>query len=112
MTIHKKNIQPLAIMMYKLVNNNAPTIVSELFSFANVNYSLRSGSQFHQPFANTAWNGRETVSYLGPNIWNMVPEEMKQKSSLFAFKREIKQWVPNNCPCRICKNYLPNIGFI
>ena len=39
-------------------------------------------------------------------------EEMKQKSSLFAFKREIKQWLPNNCPCRICKNYLPNIAFI
>ena len=63
--------------MYKLVNNNAPTIVSELFSFPNFNYSLRSGSQFHQPFANRVWNGQETVSYLRPNIWNMVPEEMK-----------------------------------
>ena len=111
-TIHQKNIQALAIMMYKVVNNIAPTIVSELFSFSNVNYSLRSGSQFHQPSANTVWNGQETISYLGPKIWNMVPEEMKQKSSLFAFKRDIKQWVPNKCPCRICKNYLPNIGFI
>ena len=27
-------------------------------------------------------------------------------------KRKINQWVPDNCPCRICKNYLPNIGFI
>ena len=27
----------------------------------------------------------------------MEPEEMEQKSSLFAFKREIKQWSPNNC---------------
>ena len=111
-TIHQKNIQALAIMMYKVVNSITPTIVSELFSYSNVNYNLRSGSQFHQPSANTVWNGQETISYLGPKIWNMVPEEMKQKSSLFAFKREIKQWVPDNCPCRICKNYLPNIGFI
>ena len=111
-TIYQKNIQVLAIMMYKIVNNIAPTIVSELFSFSNVSYSLRSGSQFHQPSANTVWNGQEAISYLGPKIWNMVPEEMKQKSSLFAFKREIKQWVPSNCPCRICRNYLPNIGFI
>ena len=94
------------------VNNIAPTIVSELFSFSNINYSLRSGSRLHQPSANIVCNGQETVSYLGPKIWNMVPEEMKQKSSLFAFKREIKQWVPNSCSCRICKNYLPNIGFI
>ena len=98
--------------MYKAVNNIAPTVVSELFSFSNVNYNLRSGSQFHQLSANTVWNGQETISYLGQDIWNMVPEEMKQKSSLFAFKREIKQWVPNNCLCRICKNYLPNIEFI
>ena len=111
-TIHQNSIQAIAIMIYKVVNNIAPTIVSELFSFSNVNYNLRSGSQFHQPFANTVWNGQQTMSYLGPKIWNMVPEEMKQKSSLFAFKREIKQWVLDNCPCRICKNYLPNIGFI
>ena len=57
-TIPEKNIQALAIMMYKVVNNIAPTIVSELFSFSNVNYSLRSGFQFHQPSANTVWNGQ------------------------------------------------------
>ena len=99
-------------MVYKVVNNIAATVLSEPFSLSNVNYILRSGSYFHQPFANTLWNGQETVSYLEPKIWNMAPEEMKQKSSLLAFKRDIKQWVPNNCPCRICKNYLPNIGFI
>ena len=32
----------------------------------------------------------------------MVPEEMKQKPSLFAFKGEIKQWVPENGLCGIC----------
>ena len=77
-TIHQKNIQALAIMMYKVVNNIAPTIVSELFSFSNVNYSLRSGSQFHQPSANTVWNGQETISYLRPKTWNMVPQEMNK----------------------------------
>ena len=76
--------------MYKVVNNIAPTKVSKLFSFSNINYNLRSGSQFHQPYAKTVWNGQETISYLGPKIWNMVPKEMKRKSSLFAFKREIK----------------------
>ena len=77
-TIHQKNIQALAILMYKVTNSIAPTIVSELFSFTNTNYNLRSGSQFHQPSANTVWNGLETISYLGPKIWNMVPAEMKR----------------------------------
>ena len=99
-------------MMYNVVNNIAPTIVSELFSFSNVNYSLRSGCQFHQPSANTVWNGQETISHLEPKIWNMLPEEIKQKSSSFAFKREIKQCFPGNCPCRICKSCIPYIRFI
>ena len=90
-TIHQKNIQAPAIIMYKIVNNIAPTILSELFSFSNVNYNLRSGSQFHRPSANIVWNGQETISYFRPKIWHVVPEEMKQKSSLFTFKRDVKQ---------------------
>ena len=101
-TMHQKNIQALAILMYKITNNIAPTIVSELFPFSNINYSLSSGSQFHQPSANTVWNGLETISYLGQKILNMVPAEMKQKSSLSSFKGEIKKWIPEICPCRIC----------
>ena len=74
-------------MMYKVVNNIAPTIVSELFSFSNVNYSLRSGSQFHQPSANTVWNGQEAISYLGPNIWNMVPKGKETKIIFICFQK-------------------------
>ena len=44
-TIHQKIIQALASMMYKVVNNIVPTIISELFFFPNVNYILRSGSR-------------------------------------------------------------------
>ena len=61
-TIHQKNIQALAILMYKVVNNIAPNIVSDLCSFSNVKYNLRSRSQFHQPSVNTVWNGLETIS--------------------------------------------------
>ena len=43
-TIYQKYIQALAILIYKAVNNIAPTIVSELFYFSNVNYNLRSSS--------------------------------------------------------------------
>lgn len=58
--IHQKNIQALATLMYKVANNIAPTLVSELFTFSNVNYNLRSRSQFTQPSVNTVWNGLET----------------------------------------------------
>ena len=93
MTIHQNNIEALAIMMYKVVNNIASTIVSEFFSFSNVKKWLSVSSTLCK-----YRNGHETISYIGPKNWNMVPEEMKQKSSLFAFKREIKQWFHNSSP--------------
>ena len=111
-TIHQKNIQALATLMYKVRNNIAPAVVSSLFSLSNAPYNLRSGSRFQQPPVNTVWNGLETVSCLGPKIWSMVPEEIKNQLCLSSFKEKIKHWVPEACPCRLCKTYLPSIGFI
>ena len=106
--MYQKNIQALVIMMYKVVNNIAPTIVSDLFSFSNVNYSLRSGPQFHQPSANTVWNVQETISYLGPKIWNMVPEEMKQKYLYLLSKEELN----NVSPTTVRVGYVKTIYLI
>ena len=47
MTIQTQNIQALAIKVHKVINNIAPTIVSELISFSSANYKLRKGSQFY-----------------------------------------------------------------
>ena len=73
--------------MYKIINSIPPVIVSELFSFSNINYNLKSVSEFHQPSANTVWNMQETISYLAPKMWNMVTEEMKKTSSFFPSKK-------------------------
>ena len=56
--------------------------------------------------------GIETPSYLGPKLWNLVPNEYKTIESLADFQAKIKTWVPENCPCRLCKTYIHQIGFI
>ena len=30
----------------------------------------------------------------------------------FLWKKNNKKWKPTNCPCRICKAYIPNVGFL
>ena len=45
-------------------------------------------------------------------IWDLVPIETRESESLNAFKFKIKRWVPEGCPCRICKIYLGQVGFI
>ena len=75
----------------------------------NNNYNLRHVNHFEIPFVRTVYNGTESVSYLGPKIWNIVPEEYKILNSLNSFKESIKNWVSLNCPC---KTYVHCVGFI
>ena len=61
--------------------------------------------------SNSVWHGTESMSYLGPKIWNSVPNEIKEPQSLYAFKFKIKRRLPEGCPCRISRIYLGQLGF-
>jgi len=111
-TIHHRNIRSLAIEMFKVAKGVAPKILSDLFKVNNNNYNLRNQSYFQIPNVRTVYNGTESISFLGPKIWNIVPEELRDLESLELFKTRIKKWVPENCPCRICKNFVQGVGFI
>ena len=54
----------------------------------------------------------ESVGYLGPKIWNILPETLQNATSLQEFKQNVKTWAPDNCPCRLCRTYIPNLGFL
>ena len=69
-------------------------------------------SQFYRPKVNSVYNGTERVSFLGPIIWDLVPNELKDIGNLAAFKKAIKNLSPEKCPCRLCKVYINNVGFI
>ena len=53
----------------------------------------------------------ETPSYLDPKLQNLVPNEYKTNRSLEDFKAKIKTWVPKNCPWRLCKTCIHQVGF-
>ena len=44
-------------------------------------------------------------------IWESIPSEIKQVSSLSEFKNKIKRWKLEECPCRIYKHYIAGAGF-
>ena len=111
-TIHHQNIQSLAIEMYKAVNNLPGGNLSEFFVRNNHNYNLRSRSELTVPSINTVFKGQNSISYFGSVIWNSIPAELRGINSFQVFKSEIKAWRPTNCPCRPCKNYIENLGFV
>ena len=56
--------------------------------------------------------GSEALSHLAPKIWELIPEKFKTLESVASFKIAIKKWKPDNCPCRLCREYIYQVGFV
>ena len=91
--------------------------MSEIFGYKNgtvdnVSSNTRLACKCHNPVKPMTTNyGLETLRHLAPKIWNILPVEIKNVTSLQVFRLKIKTWIPINCPCRICANYIPALGF-
>ena len=92
-TIHEKNIQALAIEMHKIMNNISPVITKQVVPLKEINRYC-SRFPFKSRNVNTVLYGTETISFLGPKIWSIIPTDMKNATSFFEFKRKIRKWKP------------------
>ena len=76
-----------------------------------LNYNLRRHPEFPSRVINTVHYGSESLSVLGPKIWEMLPVDLKDSDSLDSFKSGIKNWWPQVCPCTLCKRYIHRVSF-
>ena len=87
-SIHHNNVHTLAIEMYKVSTDMFPDIMNEIFQLReNTHYNLGHASQFLVDPIHSVFNGNESVSYLGPKIWEQIPFEIKSISTLVGFKK-------------------------
>ena len=99
--------------MFKVSNGLCPVIMKRFFKFTiEIHYNLRQRSQFHIPFAQTVFIGTESIKFLSPKIWELIPDEMKELERLLEIKKTIKEWKPTSCPCRLCQQCFYRIGFL
>ena len=110
MNIHHRNLQNLVTEIFKVKNGISPELMNNVFEFIEKPYSLRTTSHFRSRKIRTTKYGIETP-YLGPKLWNLVPNEYRTIKSLAGFKAKIKTWLQENCPCRLCKTYIHQLGF-
>ena len=110
-TIHERNNQAMVIEVFKVINGISPKIMNKVFPLKeSLNYCTRF--PFKSRNVHTVAYGTETLNYMGPQLWSLVPNELREVKSLTEFKRKIKLWKPDRCPCRICKTYIADLGFI
>ena len=68
----------------------SPPIFSEIFHWRDKNYNLWINSDFAIPNVRSVFHGSESISYFGPKIWDIVPLELKELTSVVDFKKGIE----------------------
>ena len=89
--------------MFKIHRGLSPEILRETFVSKPSSYNLCRNDTFEKRKVKTFYHGTESLSFLAPKIWDLVPVELKQSDTLYFFKLKIKNWVPYEYPCRLCK---------
>ena len=111
-SIHYRNLQLLAVEIFKALNNLSSPVMSGLSKIKETKYNLRYTNGIVSNKPHTTMYGLDSVSYLAPKIWEQIPTEIRNCKTLNLFKVKIKTWVPAKCPCRLCKVYVSNVGYI
>ena len=81
----------------------SPPFLNEVFVPRQCNYELRGNNFLERRRVKSVRYGTESISSLAPKIWEILPNEIKDSDILQIFKAKIKEWVPVECPCRLCK---------
>ena len=111
-SIHEKNIQILAIELYKSKHGLANELMQGVFpSDVLRTRNLRHVPEFAVPKVSTVHHGDDSLRHFGPLIWEKVPTSLKALP-LKQFKVEVKKWKPEKCPCRLCKPYIQGVGYL
>ena len=112
LTIHQRNLQALMTEIYKIVNGVAPSIMNCLFEFRSNKYSIRNFEVLSTDFRRTVNYGIETITWRAASLWAKLPCEYNLATSLEEFNVKIKKYKRDTRPCRLCKIFQPNLGFV
>ena len=85
-SIHERNLnEALVTEMYKISNGLSRPLMKDIFPINRNPYNLRQNSQFSRPRIKTVYHGTESISNLGPKIWDLVPNNLKEIGELDKF---------------------------
>ena len=78
-SIHKRNLRFLACETFKLKRDMTPELIKELtLPNRQHRYDLRNNPDFAVPIVKSVHKGLESLIYLGPKIWELLPVEIKE----------------------------------
>ena len=103
--IHHRNIQTLAIEMFKFLNGLSLQIMNEVFQVKSpAPYYLWNKNDLYSRNPKTVTYGTESVSFMAPKILSIVPQELKNFFQKKYKEMETKLYVKPACNMLILYN--------
>ena len=91
-TIHIHFIRLLALEIYKTLNNLNPAFMKNYFLPNPLAINLRRNDVLSIPKVKTTNYRIKSIGFLGPKIWNSLPNEIKSSRNANQFKTLVKDW--------------------
>ena len=85
--------QSINSTVFKYLTKQCPSYLNEIFELACPN-NLRTRNSYLKliyPFRKTSM-GQNTLSFIGPSIWNKTPEVLKKTNSINTCKHNFKKY--------------------
>ena len=84
------------VKVFKFFNNCCPSYMSDIFcEKRNLLRTRHSHLNLTQPARKTNF-GQAALSYLGPKLWNTIPNNIKDSQTLNTFKHKVKYFYLEN----------------
>ncbi len=102
--------QFIAASVYKFINNLASVYMADIFVKSNI--SRRTTRSFNEsnlvlPRRVNGY-GQNCLSYLGPTVWNNIPDETREVNTCNTFKHKIKRKYFSDIEADVNSNYNAN----
>ena len=110
-SIHQTFVQTLATEIFKTKNDLNPSYIKNIFCPVSHNYNTRH-QNLSYPNLKTVSYGLETFGYRANQIRNSLADEIKSVDDLKTFKMLLSRDDLNLCTCKLCKDYIPNLGYV
>ena len=97
--------------MFKISYNMSSNILGYIFDQRTSSNHLLKNNDFVSRQVHCVYQGTEWLSFLGPNIWDLQPLEIKQSESFDMYEAKINRYTPSECPCTLFWTYIQDSLF-
>ena len=98
-TMEIRRLRTLAVEIFTTLNEINPPYMKNIFK-PKENAKVKQNDTIVECI-NTSRFVAQSLSSLGPKIWNNLPPNIKPETSFLKFKEYIKTWLGPKCRCKV-----------